>query len=112
MGSRPKRVEPSGQLAEHCVETLRGDLVTHAEFTNRAKATRLARKQAPTKETVLNKQTRPKRRLTGNRKRKPQAMSRITTLARASIRNTKIESSEVSYTPHFALPTLRNGVTE
>ena len=25
VGSRPKRVEPSGQLAEHCVETLRGD---------------------------------------------------------------------------------------
>jgi hypothetical protein len=25
VGSRPKRVEPSGQLAEHCVDTLRGD---------------------------------------------------------------------------------------
>jgi hypothetical protein len=25
VGSRPKRVEPSGQLAEHCVETLGGD---------------------------------------------------------------------------------------
>jgi hypothetical protein len=23
VGTRPKRVEPSGQLAEHCVETLR-----------------------------------------------------------------------------------------
>ncbi len=27
VGSRPKRVEPSGQLAEHCAETLRGDPV-------------------------------------------------------------------------------------
>jgi hypothetical protein len=25
VGSRPKRVETSGQLAEHCVETLRDD---------------------------------------------------------------------------------------
>ncbi len=26
VGSRPKRVEPSGQLAEHCVDTLRGTM--------------------------------------------------------------------------------------
>ncbi len=39
VGSRPKRVEPSGQLAEHCVETLRGDGETCPDQTAQATQT-------------------------------------------------------------------------
>ncbi len=39
VGSRPKRVEPSGQLAEHCVETLRSDGETCPDQTAQATQT-------------------------------------------------------------------------
>ncbi len=39
VGSRPKRVEPSGLLAEHCVETLRGDGETCPDQTAQATQT-------------------------------------------------------------------------
>jgi hypothetical protein len=39
VGSRPKRVEPSGQLAEHCVETLRGNGETCPDQTAQATQT-------------------------------------------------------------------------
>jgi hypothetical protein len=39
VGSRPKRVEPSGQLAEHCVDTLRGDGETCPDQTAQATQT-------------------------------------------------------------------------